>query len=648
MSDLTTGKNLEYTLWKRLFIVFALLIVIIMPYLSKDYGMSGDEWLQIQYGEHIWNYFAKGDKQALDYSHMSLQYQNMEFYGGMFDFAMDAMHRVLPSVPLLTFRHFFNALLGALMMIFTGLITFRISKKWSVALLALLFIVLSPRLFGESMNNPKDPPFACGFVIALYGIIALLQDFPRRSWINAIAIALGFGLAFGVRPAGGLLLLAYILMFTGFNYLINKDFRILLQQDGHKLLKKLILLLFLALAFGYTMGLLTWPWGLQAPLSNPIESLRQMTNIEIHLRVLFEGVYRMNNEMPWYYEFKWLFISNPLIILAGTVLFLFFIPKAIKKYGLLNVFIIVFCAFFPLLYMIYKHSSVHDTWRHVIFVYTSWVVISALAFDILGDFIKNEKLKTLPMVVAILGLVPVMIWMVRSHPNQYVYFNELIGGPEAAYGYYDLDYYQNSGKQAADWIKKHGKRVPGKKILVRSNMSAIGLYYEKDTSWIVGDYGRYTDRSHLDWDYYIAYPRYMPATVMQNNKWILSNTVHKVEIDGVPLCVVIERKSLAGIDAYNAFEKKDYATAVQKYAEYLKTDTTDEYVYADYAISLASIGQIDAGLAALQKAFELDPEQPQYLELQAEFYKAKGDIQGYQTMMQKAQALAAEQQEEQE
>ncbi|RYF02907.1 MAG: hypothetical protein EOO77_31885, partial [Oxalobacteraceae bacterium] len=35
----------------------------------------GDEWLQIEYGQHIWNYFFKGDQQALNYDAMSLQYQ---------------------------------------------------------------------------------------------------------------------------------------------------------------------------------------------------------------------------------------------------------------------------------------------------------------------------------------------------------------------------------------------------------------------------------------------------------------------------------------------------------------------------------------------------------------------------------------------
>jgi hypothetical protein len=45
--------------------------------------------------------------------------------------------------------------------------------------------------------------------------------------------------------------------------------------------------------------------------------------------------------------------------------------------------------------------------------------------------------------------------MISNHPNQYIYFNELYGGVEKAFGYYELDYYQNSGKVGTDWIKEN-------------------------------------------------------------------------------------------------------------------------------------------------------------------------------------------------
>jgi len=220
--------------WKKAFWAFAIFILVVMPFVSKDYGQSGDEWLQIEYGRDIYNYFAHHDTQALDYSNQNLQHQGIEFYGGIFDFYMDVLHRWFPSIGILALRHFFNALLGAILMLFTGLLAYRFSKKWMVALLALVFIFFSPRIFGESMNNPKDIPFACGFMIGLYALVAMVQDFPGKIGKHAILLAIGFALAFGVRPAGGVLFVAYIALFYGANYFLNKPFRDQLRANNNK------------------------------------------------------------------------------------------------------------------------------------------------------------------------------------------------------------------------------------------------------------------------------------------------------------------------------------------------------------------------------------------------------------------------------
>jgi tetratricopeptide (TPR) repeat protein len=250
---------------------------------------------------------------------------------------------------------------------------------------------------------------------------------------------------------------------------------------------------------------------------------------------------------------------------------------------------------------------------------------AAMGWDVVAVWIKDASKQWIPKGVALLLLLPAMIWTIRSHPNQYVYFNELEGGPKGAYGYYDLDYYQNTGLQACNWIIKNAKPIKGRKLLVRTNMSGFGQYFTKDSSWIEGDYGRYTERHHLNWDYYVAYPRYINEHVMQDNKWRLANVVHTIEADGVPLCVVIQRKDTSGIEANTAYEKKDFTTAAAKYAAYLATDNTDEYAYINYAIVLASIGQMDAAVKAAERATELEPGKPEFFDVLAQLYGGIGD-----------------------
>lgn len=628
MSQPVVTTTNEPAYWKKIFIALSAIIIIMMPLLSSDYGQTGDEWIQIEYGKHIYDYFFNGDKQALDYSNKSFQMSHQEYYGGLFDFPMYMMHKWFPSIDILTLRHFFNALFGAMLMLFTGLLARRFSGKWMVGVLALLFMLFSPRIFGESMNNPKDIPYASGFIIGVYFMVAYLQDVPKKAWRNVIGMAIGWGIAFGVRAAGGILLFGYFVLFMGLYFMLHKQFKESLTADNNKLLKKAALHMVVVLVGGYLIGLSCWPWGLQSPISNPLESLSGMANREVSIAVLFEGKYIKSLEMPWYYEFKWIFMSNPIIILIGVILFIPLIGKAIKKYGLWKVGLVLFGALFPILYMIYKDSTVYDTWRHIFFVYPFWVIASALAFDLLGDFIKSEKMKMIPLGVAVIGLLPAIIWTVKEHPNQYVYFNQFVGGIEGANGYYETEYYQNSGKQAADWIVNNAKKkANGERVLVRSSMSDYGRYFRdsEDSTWVVGDYGKFDNRQTRDWDYFVTYPRYKTPYKLQNGLWPPANAVYVVEAGGVPLCAVLERKNNASIEAYKAYEEKNYELAIQKYEEYLKVDQSDENIYRFYAVALASVGRVNEAIAAMEKAVKLDPSRPDFYEMLYQLYLHVGN-----------------------
>lgn len=230
----------------------------------------------------------------------------------------------------------------------------------------------------------------------------------------------------------------------------------------------------------------------------------------------------------------------------------------------------------------------------------------------------------------------------RTHPNQYVYFNELEGGVKGAFGYYDIDYYQNSALQDANWLLKNAPHQQGRKVLVASNMLGFDKYFANDTSWITWYYVRYGDRHTKEWDYYVGYSRFISAEQLQNGHWPPANVVFTPMVDGVPLSAVIERKSTAGIAANEALQKKDFATAAQLYAAYIKTDASDENVFTNYGIALASMGQIDAGIAALNQAIKLDAGNPGFYQILAQLYQAKGDNANAQKAANTASAMMME------
>ena len=634
---------MEQKTYKYIFIALSLIISIVMLTVSSQYGQSGDEWLHIIYGQDIWDYFTKDSKQALDYTAKGLQYSHVELYGGFFEFITEGFHRLFPSIPILNLRHFFNASFGILLMIFTGLLAAKISKKWYVGIIALLFVVFSPKIFGESMNNPKDIPFAAGFVIGIYFIISFLIDFPNKYKTNLVGLGLGFGLTLAVRPAGGFLLLVFIGLFTAYYYLINRKNVQSYFNEDKKLLKNVFTGIIIAFLGGYILGILFWPYGLENPFTAPLESLKVMANFSVQLKTLFEGEMMYSQTPKWYYEFKWIGITSPIIVILSCILFFVFIKKAIKEYGKFNSIVLIFSFLFPLLFMIYNKSTLYDTWRHVLFVYPFIVVLAALLFNLLlTNLVKGKPY--LLILIAFITLLPEIIFSFKNHPNQVVYFNQLVGGINGAFGNYETDYYQNSGKQAGEWMIKNLKGKKKGKIKVLTNMSGAGgcdKYFANDTNWIGVDYGRWRERDHTDWDYFIAYSRFISSEMLLNKKWPPANVVHTVEADGVPLCVVIERKNKEDIIAFDSLQKNNFAFAAEKYANNLKLDQSNENIWYFYAISLANIGKFQDAIMAINKAIEIDPNStPEWYQIASKLYAQIGDNQNAQLNNNKAFDLA--------
>jgi hypothetical protein len=662
MTDTTIQPTGMEKQWRLVFIALSVIIAILLPSLSPAYGQTGDEWLQMFYGRDIWDYFFNDDLQALGYDTLLPRYQGMEtqfkgqeMYGGLFDFGTEVLHRWFPSIPHLVLRHFCNALTTVILMISTGLIARRLSGRWSVGVLALFLILFSPRIFGEGMNNPKDIPFAAGFALGFYAVLAFLQDGKNRIWLHALLLTLGFGLAFGVRSAGGLLFFAYLIATVAFWLFLHKDSRKGWWADK-KARNRVLITIAGSLVAGYIIGLLAWPWGLESPISHPIESLEGMTNRSTKIRTLFEGRYQLNSAMPWYYELKWIIISNPVSVILGSILFVVLGFLGRKKIGSFTLWLGLFAALFPLLYMAYKHSSVYDTWRHVFFVYPFWVIMAALGWSYLGDFIQSRiakggvvKERYIGHALALLLTIPAILWTIRSHPNQYVYFNELTGGIRGAEGEYELDYYYNSSQQHVNWLRKNVPRSPGKKTLVLANMGGFGPNcLHNDTAYIATSYLSYYRRSTQPWEYYLLFPRLIPEGLVKAKSWLPSNAAHVVSVDGVPLSALIKRTDTFDIAAEKAMAAKDFSTAANLYALHLQTDKNNPVALLNYANALAQSNRLPEAIAAVQSVTKIDPEDIQAWGFLAQLHQATGNMPAAQEANNRAQSLMAELQEEAE
>ncbi|HNX69525.1 MAG TPA: glycosyltransferase family 39 protein [Candidatus Omnitrophota bacterium] len=535
-----TDSNFRNIFWLVATATFAA-----MPLLSFHYGITWDEWIQSQYGKLVLRFFLSGGT-----ARECLTFENLYLYGGLFDtlavtvygflFGGFRLVRELAYAHHFTdltlpfyyeTRHVLNALLGAAGILFTGLIAKEL-RGWRTGLLALLLILLSPRFFGNSMNNPKDIPFAMAYAMSLYALLRFFKVCPNPGWRSVLFLIFSIAIAINIK-AGGLILLCYLLFFPAFGWIRD----VVNKKQFFFRARPALLLLGIASA-AYLAGLLLWPFGLLDPVHNPLRTLEKLSHFTGFTGVLlFEGKLIPSTQTPWYYLPKWILISVPLYIHLGLLLWLFFWNDLRK---IRNISLLAVAAFFPLAYAILNHSTVYDSWRHFLFIYPPLVVLAAVTWDQLFSWVKNKIGTLLILFFLCLNLLEPVVWMVRCHPNEYVYFNPLVGGLRGAYGRYDTDYWGNSLKEASEWLtdyyKRHKMKAP---IRVRWDgeliSSAYYLIRGLGPSYLV------SDDSNPAWDFWLSLSRKAAPQRLQNGEWPPRYaTIHTVETDGVPLCAIVK------------------------------------------------------------------------------------------------------------
>jgi hypothetical protein len=352
----------------------------------------------------------------------------------------------------------------------------------------------------------------------------------------------------------------------------------------------------LASVLGFVLGMLFWPYGLISPISHTLETLGVSAKFPATINMLFNGQKIVSTEIPWYYIPKWIYITTPLFGLLGLLASFATIPFFKREGKLLPLGFVYFTLAFPVFYIIYKKAVLYDGMRHLYFVYPSIVILAGLAFDY---FMKSGN-KAIKFGAAGLAVVLVLLparFMFANHPNQAVYFNELVGGIKGAYAKYETDYYMNSVKQCADWIKEHEKleRRNGEKLILRSNAVApCNFYFQEDSANLAVGYVSYRNKSTLYSDYLILYCRYVDQDLLTNGAFPPEQTVFVAEADGVPLACVVKRTDQSDYDALEAIKKNDFEGAIKLLEPYCA-----KYPKADAALT-------NLGLAYLQTA-QADP-----------------------------------------
>jgi tetratricopeptide (TPR) repeat protein len=621
----TNWANINHSGYKRIFGVMATLLLALMCFISFDYNVTWDEPNHNTFSKDVLSYYTSfgEDTTMFDFQKAGHRdYFTNVFYGMSIDVFSAAINSVTGAENDFKARHFVNAIVGFLTILFTALVV-RSFSGWLPAIITLLAMVCSPSFFGHCFNNPKDIPFAAGYIMTIYYLIRLLKQLPRPTHQTKVMLAIAIGFAISIR-AGGLLLLGYLAMFMFLHWILNSN------KKGKVLdsMKPYFMSFVVIGVAGYIIGILMWPYALRQPLTGAVKALREFEKFSyLTYYELFEGVRQFNK--PWYYEPKLIMLTAPIAIVAGSLIGLLLGWFRKDKLYFMMFALLVFATLFPTSYAIYKNSYVYNGWRHFIFIYPSLVAIAVLGWYWLATLVKNSKAQLLVMGILALTFIKPGIWSIVNHPYQYIYFNEIAGGVEKANGNYELDYWNQSPRAAFAWLVKNKPEILGGDVKVSSNniQEALKTFVPegKDVKYA---WTREYEWADNDWTYAIWTTRTLSRNQIIGGYWPPKGTIHEIKVDGVTVAAVVqsENKNNDGFMGKKYLKKNNGDSALYFYSRAYAWNPLEE----EYARGIADANKLkmnfDSAIMFYKKAIAL--RDGNY-----EAYQSLGEVYYTQAMM---------------
>lgn len=607
-------------LYKKIFRGLSAFMLLSMILLSLKSGINSDDKMQNEYEQKLMAYYTSGgkDKSALD-----LPKTKMHFYGGMFEVLTGVTNSILGSDKISEaryhkVRHVWNAIFGFFAMFFVALCAKEVAG-WRAAIIALLFAFLSPRLLGHSLMNPKDIPFATGYIMSLYYMIRLWRELPKAKWSTIGGMSLAIGVAVGVR-AGGLLVIAIFGLFTAIDFIFKYGFIGIFQQFDKTLayLKATLIPIFVGLG----IAIIFWPYAMANPVENIGNAMAELSKYGVNIRLLFDGGMVYAQALPWTYLPKWVMYTIPIFALIGFPMFFALAFKIFKKHATVPLLALTFSAIFPFVWVIAQEATLYDGWRHLIFPYTAMLVLIAVAWNSLLDLFTSNKTVTYAVagVLALTAIEPA-IFILRNLSFPYIYFNPVAGGMKGAFGNFETDYWATSIKQGVEWMEDEGILSDNmdKPIVIASNFTYnLDQYVRKYTRAknVKTVYVRYRQRYDKEWDYGLFQSRFVDGTRLRNKTWPTSNNLHSITSNGVPILSILQEKSNKyAAKGVKALKAKDYNSAISYLQQEIAVCPDNEIALHSMANAYMNMGDLPNAIKYVEETYKLDPENIQAMNI---------------------------------
>lgn len=389
------------------------------------------------------------------------------YYGTFLQWPCALSEAVLHSAgKVYLFRHLYTFFVCFIGYIFFYLSCTRVFRNKWLGLLGTAMLMLYPRFFAEQFYNIKDMLFMAISMVAMYCTISLIQSGYQWKWVFIFSIVAA--VSANVRIIGFM----YILVVAGFTcisgLLAKKEIYAFEKEAYKNLWVKIIALV----GISVIVYILIFPIMWTGPISQFKNALGLFSDYgkKWNGYIVFMGkVFTEKDILPWYYVPMWMAISLPiwyglLILVSAGVLIGKFLTEIknhqkmkAEKADIPSLFVRVWSGKYkfllwsgilflgPWLGIVIMQSTLYNGWRHCYF-FLPYIIFSMLfGLEIIWNKCKSQKLQ----MIFFLLFIPQLIWMVKYHPYEMVYLNEI----GSMYGEcFDRDYWHMSADEQVKYV----------------------------------------------------------------------------------------------------------------------------------------------------------------------------------------------------
>jgi 4-amino-4-deoxy-L-arabinose transferase-like glycosyltransferase len=412
-----------------------------------DYGVTWDEAVYFQAGQSYFSWLKEPSLGNID-SYWAINHEHppvMKLLGGISEYVFHEKLNLLNRVssfrlPILIFVFLSNYFL----FLFTAEL-FNVK----IAFITTVTFFFLPRVFFHSHLGAMDYPITSFWIMVIYFFRKGMQD---SKWIMVASILLGLALLTKINafllyiP----LLFYWVLTHAGkFQEIIHPNHRVSFRQILSMLGKFSPLLIIPPILL-----IDLWPW-LWRDTCSRIAEYFFFHKGHYLIYVYYLGV--QNDMPPWHYPWVMTAVTVPLItlvpFLVGVIHILFF-PSKMKVWLLLN-------ALLPLLVISLPSIPKYDGVRLFLPAFPFMAVIAGMGIHQMGLWAQKIRFqKVFYLVYIALFLLTIHSSIIKVHPYQSSYFNEMVGGTEGALKKgFEVEYWGNAYIGVLPWLNEHSNHT---------------------------------------------------------------------------------------------------------------------------------------------------------------------------------------------